>query len=260
MHRKPESKQILKNMGLKSAKRGLCTNCHFTLKQEVGKKRAKAVSGPSCESCHGAATDWIEFHGVYGNDENGGKATRDTEQPFHKKERLAKADSMGMIRTHDIYNIIENCFECHTIPNEELVNIGGHKSGSDINFQDWLNKEIKHNFLYSNGTVNRDAPRDYDINQRIIKNNLIGLLVDLEFSLRGFSKSTIEGKYSIAMKERVEKAILNLNDLKDSHQDNNIVKNSLKLVNDIQLDIYNKDELIVIADKLKLVTQEYSKN
>jgi len=260
MHRRPESKEILKKMGMKSAKRGLCTNCHFTLQQQEGKKRAKAISGPSCESCHGTASNWIEFHGVFGNDANGTKATRETETAEHKLNRLKKADDAGMIRTHDIYNIVENCFECHTVPNEELVNVGGHKAGSDIDFQNWLNKEIKHNFLYSDGASNREAPRDFEIKTRNEKSKLIGLLVDLEYSLRGFAKSTEEGDYSNSMKNRIESVISKLNELKTADNDSKIISSALNSVNGVQIELTNASSLNTIADKVKSIAQNYSQN
>ncbi len=53
LHRKPEAQEIAQRMGLRSIKRGdLCVKCHYTEQQQGS--RVKAISGISCESCHGA--------------------------------------------------------------------------------------------------------------------------------------------------------------------------------------------------------------
>ena len=258
MHRRPETKEILGKLGMKGAKRGVCVDCHFTTQHLAGKKRARAISGPSCESCHGASGNWIEIHGVYGEDASGGKATRETEIASHKVERLQNADDNGMIRTNNIYAIAKNCYQCHTVPNEDLVNIGGHKSNSDIDFSTWLNKDIKHNFLYSDGKSNRNAPRDFDIAERQKKNKIVGLLVDLEYSLRGYAKATSEGDYSISMKNRIETAISNLTAFESSGGESKDISEALSYVKNISISLSKMDELSITADNVRKIAITYS--
>ena len=82
LSRSPEAKEISKKLGLRSVKRSnLCINCHYTPQNVSG--QIKPVSGISCESCHGAARDWISTHSDYG----GPLATKATETPDHAVKR-----------------------------------------------------------------------------------------------------------------------------------------------------------------------------
>ena len=65
LHKKEEAQAVADRMGIRSIKRGdLCIQCHYTQQEVNG--RAKAISGVSCESCHGAAADWMAIHNDYG--------------------------------------------------------------------------------------------------------------------------------------------------------------------------------------------------
>ena len=68
-----------------------------------------------------------KVHGDYG----GKNVTRERETPEHKAERLATIKESGMIRPGDLYRLAANCYQCHIVPNERLVNVGTHQSGSD---------------------------------------------------------------------------------------------------------------------------------
>jgi len=184
----------------------------------------------------------------------------ETEIASHKVERLKNADDNGMIRTNNVYEIAKNCYKCHTVPNEELVNVGGHNAGSDIVFSEWLNNDIKHNFLYSNGTENRDAPRDFDISKRQNKNKIIGLLVDLEYSLRGFAKASSDGAYSSAMQTRIETAIENLKSYDSSGVHSTYISDALALTQGIKISIGGANNLLETADGVKKIAQDLSLN
>ena len=78
-----ELQEIAKLMGQRSIKRGnLCIDCHYTMQQD--EDRTRVISGISCESCHGAAADWLQLHNDYG----GPTATRLDETPEHRQQRL----------------------------------------------------------------------------------------------------------------------------------------------------------------------------
>ena len=120
--RKKEAREIAAAMGLKRIKAGGdCLTCHFT--SQMDGDEPKPIAGITCESCHGAGKDWINVHSNYG----GKGVTIDTEDPAHKKERYAQSEAAGMIRPLDLYAVAQNCYSCHTVPNEKLVNTGGHK-------------------------------------------------------------------------------------------------------------------------------------
>src|SRR5206468_4857753 len=97
--------------------------------------------GISCESCHGAAADWNLAHS-------------NKDDP----DRLKKAEKLGMIRPTNFYRVAANCFQCHTVPEEKLVNVGGHKAGSEIELVTWTQGEVRHNLQRSNGKKNEEAP------------------------------------------------------------------------------------------------------
>src|SRR5690606_10520373 len=65
LHRRNEAKQIAERLGLASIKRNdTCIRCHYMMQDQGG--HAKPVAGVSCESCHGAARDWLDIHYDYG--------------------------------------------------------------------------------------------------------------------------------------------------------------------------------------------------
>jgi len=192
--RSKAAKKIAKAMGLKRIKAdSQCLTCHFTT--AIRKNKAKPIAGITCESCHSAGADWIKVHGDYG----GKKVTRDNEDPAHKKERHAKADAAGMIRPARLYDVVANCYSCHTVPNEKLVNVGGHPAGSKFELVAWSQGEVRHNVWYTkeNGEASQDRKRIMYV---------IGQALDLEFALRGVAQATKKAKYAKRMAKRAKKA------------------------------------------------------
>jgi hypothetical protein len=193
MPRRKEGQEIAKKMGLRRIKsEGICLSCHFTV-QKV-RKKAKAVAGISCESCHSAGEDWIKVHSEYS-----GK-TEKTESKAEAAARWKLAESKGMIRPSSIYRLAKNCYSCHVVPQEELVNIGGHKAGSDFELLSWSQGEIRHNTWYSKGkNLEADAAR-----KRLFY--VVGQAVELETALRAIGKATIRQPYAFDMAKRADKA------------------------------------------------------
>jgi hypothetical protein len=184
MHRRPEARDIASKMGMRRIKdESLCLKCHYTDKADDSGK-VVPISGISCESCHGAARDWIKVH----------NATNDV-------DRLVKAEKLGMLLPNNFYHVAANCFSCHTVPEEKLVNVGGHKAGSDFELVSWLSGEVRHNLQKSGGKVNEEIPIE---RRRMLY--IVGRALDLEFSLRGLAKATEEGAYSKAMLARINAA------------------------------------------------------
>ncbi len=185
MHRRPEAREIANKMGLRRIKEeSLCLRCHYT-SQNQDDGSVKVISGISCESCHGAALDWIKVHSA-------------KDDP----DRLIKAAKLGMLLPADIYHVAANCFSCHTVPEEKLVDVGGHKAGSDFELVSWLSGEVRHELQESAGKVNADIPVQ---RQRVLY--IIGRSLDLEFSLRGLAKATTDGTYAKSMIARVNRAM-----------------------------------------------------
>jgi len=194
MPRNKEATQIARKMGLRRIKEGsLCLNCHFTTTLKDGER--EAVSGISCESCHGAGKDYIDVHSDFsGKDE-------ETETAEEERARWQKSEAAGMIRPEMMYKWAKNCYACHVVPQEELVNKGGHTAGSDFELVAWSQGEVRHNVWYTEGTSNPPA----DTNRRR-KMFIVGLAVELETALRAVGESTQKADYAISMAKRADRA------------------------------------------------------
>lgn len=192
LHRKPEAKQIAERLGLRSVKRNdTCVRCHYTRKEERG--RVRVDSGVSCESCHGPAMDWLETHADYGPG-----VTRATETPQQRARRREASVALGMNNPGNLYLIARQCLDCHTTPDERLVEVGGHPAGSgDFNLVSWSQGMVRHNFVRSDGAVN--APSSAE---RLRVMHIVGLMADLEYSLRAVAKATRAGEYARAAAAR----------------------------------------------------------
>ena len=134
-------------------------------------KKFGPVYGVSCESCHGASTDWMEVHNKKSmkdiKDKFGTLKKDDQKAEFLKAVHLKSVDAApagdfvkwrnetsaksGMIRPDMTYQLINNCYECHTIGNKDVINKTAdldepHAAGSEFEIVSWLSGEVKHNF------------------------------------------------------------------------------------------------------------------
>jgi hypothetical protein len=206
-HRSPEAKAILTKMGFKSMKRqGECLQCHYT--SVVDEAKLVPTWGVSCESCHGPAAEWVSFHNKPNGDATA-KAlpwgTGKNEPPAEREARLKAAQAKGMISSQMIYEIATNCFSCHTVPDETLVNKGGHKAGSDFDLVAWSQGEVRHNFADSAGAPDHPTNRPASPAQ-LRRLYIVGAMVDLQFSLRNLATVTQKGgEFDKAMIERVNR-------------------------------------------------------
>ncbi len=131
MPRSKESKEIASLMGIKRIKKGsLCLGCHFTVQTVNG--ISKAIAGISCESCHSPAKEWYKVHSEFSGKKEGQESAAEI------AARWEKSEAGGMIRPNALYRLAQNCFSCHLVPQEDLVNIGGHTAGSKFELVSWL--------------------------------------------------------------------------------------------------------------------------
>jgi hypothetical protein len=200
MHKKDNAKAYAEAMGVDSIKRGdLCLQCHYTV--TIEKDKPKATSGVSCESCHGAAADWLTKHNDFGGD----GMTRESESADHKAKRHAECDALGMIRKDRIDLIAENCLSCHTTPHEDLVNKTDHKAGSEFELVAWSQGEVRHNFL-DQDTTNRVNPPE-----RVRVMYVTGKLVELHVTMTNLGNAKqLDGEYAKAMSDRVKRTVADL--------------------------------------------------
>ena len=194
MPRRPGAKEIAEKMGLRRIKsESLCLNCHFTVQQKNSGE--EPIAGISCESCHSAGQDWIKVHSGFS-----GKTVK-TETKPEEDARWKLAESKGMIRRRALYKLATNCYSCHVVPQEDLVNKGGHKPGSSFELVSWSQGEVRHNTWYSQGKENVPANA---ARKRMLY--LVGLGVELETGLRAIGKATARKEYAFAMAKRVDRA------------------------------------------------------
>ena len=246
--RKKQAKEIAGNMGIKRVKKAAdCVACHFT--SGYKRNKVKAIAGISCESCHGPAKDWLKVHGDYG----GKKVSRERETPEHKAERLATIKEAGMIRPGDLYRLAANCYQCHVVPNERLVNVGRHQSGSDdFELVSWSLGEIRHKFLSSEGRKNEAVSPE---RQRMLY--VVGKALDLEYGLRSLAKATEEGKYATATTKRVQRVADTLQAI-DALIPIPEVKEILGVIKGVDLKIGNEAALAAAAGTIAAATRTFA--
>jgi hypothetical protein len=236
MPRNTKANEIADKMGVRRVKyESLCASCHFTLQQK--NNREEPVAGVSCESCHGAGQDWIKVHSGFS-----GK-TALFESKAEAKERWKLSDSKGMIRPRSFYLLAKNCYGCHVVPQEDLVNKGGHKAGSVFDLVSWSQGEVLHNTWYSKGKENVPASA---ARKRMLY--LVGLGVELETSLRAVGKATVRRAYAFEMAKRADGARKQLADAAKAAPNVPEIAKMVEFAHSAGLKLNNERSLTAAAD------------
>jgi Cytochrome c554 and c-prime len=240
LHRSPKAKEIAQKMGISSIKRSaVCTQCHYT--QQTLDGNAKIVSGISCESCHGAAKDWLAMHNDYG----GPHVTKLQESLAHREERMRNSIANGMRNPHNLYLIARSCLACHTVPHEQLVNVGGHAPGSlDFDLVAWSQGKLKHNFLSHNG-VNQASSAE-----RLRVMYLVGLVAELEFSTRATAQATEKGKFGLTVASRAAETAQQIYAIQQQ-LNHTTLGEIVAAFAEADLRTHNGDSLNAIADRIQ---------
>jgi len=248
LHRTPRAKEIADRLGERSIKRSeLCTQCHYTQQQQEG--RLRVVSGVSCESCHGGAADWLAIHADYG----GEGVTKDAESAEHRTKRVEESIARGMNNPHNVYLIAKQCYDCHTVPNERLVNVGGHAVGSqDFELVAWSQGVVRHNFLRTDGTTN-GAPSSAELRVMFI----VGVMTDLEYSLRAVAAATEKATFGVASAERAALSKRRLVEIQRLVNDP-LVAPALDAVSKVELRLGNATKIVTAADEVGKAAYEFA--
>ncbi len=248
IHRLPEAKQIADRLGVRSVKRdGECVRCHYT--EQLVRDRPRLVAGISCESCHGGARDWLEKHADYG----GAGVTKDSETPEHKALRRAESISAGMNNPSNLYLIARQCLDCHTTPNERLVNVGGHRPGSpEFELVAWSQGKLRHNFQRTGGATNEPSSP-----ARLRVMYVVGLMADLEFSLRAVAGATEVATFGQASAARAASAKRRLWEAQRLI-DHPMLKSALEAVGSVKLTANNPTELKQAADAISQAAYKFA--
>jgi hypothetical protein len=244
MPRAKEGIEIARAMGLRRIKEGsLCLDCHFTTTIEDGER--EPIAGISCESCHGAGDGYLKVHSEFSGKEE------ETETAAEEAERWAQSEAAGMIRPNMMYEWAKNCYACHVVPQEKLVNVGGHPAGSDFELVAWSQGEVRHNVWYTEGESN--PPADLDRRRKMF---VVGMAVELETALRAVGEATQRADYAVAMAKRADRA------RKRFAQATKLVGQPAEMVAIVQaanaagLKLNNKAELNAAADKVAEQTRK----
>ena len=250
LHRKPEAKQIASKLGLRSIKHsGRCVACHYTQQtaevsgQQAGgpSRQAHVIAGVSCESCHGAAKDWLDLHHDYG----GRSITRLSESAAHRVQRIGRSIKAGMRNPTNLYLVAQSCLRCHTTSDEELVNIGGHSAGSlDFEFVSWSQGTIRHNFVGTDGKSN-----ELRTPEQLRVMFVVGMIAELESSLRATASATEKAKFGVTVAQRAGRSSKRLQSVA-AKVDEPILDQILTAVSGVTLKLNNNVELIGAADQI----------
>lgn len=203
-HKSKEAKAIAKAVGDKSPKRSdTCVLCHYTLAAKKAGGKVKPVAGPSCESCHGAASDWVKVHNDYG----GPSVKRDQEAADHKATRVAGATAAGMLWPSDKFGVVSNCMECHGLSNEALSGEtvakmldAGHPIKPGFEVVQYSQGVVRHRFYPPNMTENKQMSP-----QQLAELFVVGQAAALVSATAALSKSD-HAKYQTAQNARIAKA------------------------------------------------------
>ena len=148
-----------------------------------------------------------------------------------------------------------NCFGCHTVPNEEIVNRGGHSTGSDFEIVAW-SERIRHNFLESyktaDGRTNAERPREWKR-----KMYVVGRALDLEHAVRGVAAATRQDElYFAAMSDRAEAAADELLEIND-RVSLEAVQRIIAAWNAVELSAVSGASLRAAADAMRESTRQF---
>lgn len=232
MHRRRSARRIADRLDIRRIKNSArCARCHYTVPETthtIG-HRPETLAGVSCESCHGPASLWNRVHS-------------DPTNP----NRLSDAERLGLARPSSLYQLASTCYRCHTVPDESLVNRGGHVAGSDIELLSWLQGEVRHNVMRSRGADNLEATPS---RKRLLF--IAGHLLDIEFGLRGLAEAREPGEYAAGMRERVQFAGGQLQPALDALPDLTVsLAAVLQTAVDISRDTVEPAALIDVADRI----------
>ncbi len=240
LHRKKEAQEIASKLGINSFKSDSnCIQCHYTMQHQG--PNVEAVAGVSCESCHGASKEWINVHNDYG----GSGISRTGESPEHRRKRLSDSIAAGMRNPINVYLVAQSCYRCHTVPDEKLVNVGGHSAGSlDFELVSWSQGMIRHNFLAADGKQNTESSVE-----RLRLMFIAGMIADLEFSLRATAAATEKATFGLTSAKRASRAADRLKSAQSKLQQP-VLNDVLLAYASVTLTLNNRDAINEVADQV----------
>ncbi|MGY8959586.1 MAG: multiheme c-type cytochrome, partial [Alphaproteobacteria bacterium] len=213
VHKDKRAKKIVRAVGDKRMKKSdTCKMCHYTEVQKKAGGKRKIVAGPSCESCHGPASNWLKIHNDYGKG-----VKRDTESAAHKTERLQNAEAAGMVLPSKMFDVATNCMSCHGLAapglDEKSAAVmldNGHPLNPDFELVAYSQGTVRHRFYPPDVTTNKELSAAEKSQLYVV-----GQAAALVRASAAIKKSTHE-KYMAAQKKRIATATAALEAVKGS--------------------------------------------
>ena len=164
-----------------------------------------------------------------------------------------------MLRPSQLYGVVANCYQCHTVPHEDLVNRGLHSTGSDFELVEWSQGIIRHNFLESfltaDGTENAERPPEWKRRAYVV-----GRALAMEYNLRGVAVATDgDGLYLASMIDRSGDAVDELLDITDRESIPEI-QEILDIFDGVELKANDATVLLAAADAVGEATRRFIVN
>lgn len=269
MHGSDAAKAIAGKLGemtgekIRSVKKAAtCQKCHYTVAMEEGKAEAK--SGVSCESCHGAAADWVDLHQDYGvPGQKDLAAAKHAETAEHRKARLDGCAAGGMIRPDMLYQLARNCFSCHSVSEEDVVEAGHTPGSKDFELVAWTQGEVRHNTHWTADGETRELSTDHRNREASIERKrtlyVVGRLTDLEFTLRAMSQAKANGGYYERKSMRAGMLLGALGDVQKACPVPQ-VDEALKAAGAAALDFDKREALGAVADQVGKLAADFAAN
>jgi len=161
VHKNEKTAKILAAVGGPSNMRQnpTCVTCHYTETKSSDSAKAQVAMGPSCESCHGASSEWREIHNNYGE----GIKDANKESPANKTKRIADAAKAGMIWPAKLYDVASNCTQCHGLAQPSITGDtldkmldAGHPAEPEFELVRNSQGSVRHRFYPPNVTTNAE--------------------------------------------------------------------------------------------------------
>jgi hypothetical protein len=189
------------------------------------------------------------MHSDYG----GPTVTKAQESPEHRQARIERSIAAGMNNPANLYLIARQCLACHTSPNERLVNIGGHAAGSaDFELVAWSQGTVRHNFLRTEGPANAVSDP-----ARLRVMFIVGVMADLEASLRATASASEKAAFGIAAAKRAARQKRRLYGISQLIE-NPHINAALQAALGVRVKLNNLDALVAAADEIGKAAEQFA--
>jgi hypothetical protein len=161
----------------------------------------------------------------------------------HLRQRIEQSIARGMNNPHNVYLIAKQCYNCHTVPNERLVNVGGHSAGSPgFELVAWSQGIVRHNFLRTGGNTNGEST---PAQLRVLY--VVGVMTDLEYSLRAMAAATELANFGVTSAQRAARMKQRLHEIQQLVKEPTIAP-ALEALATVEPRLGNSAALLAAAD------------